>query len=125
MTEPSGYVLETLWEDAEFVLSRVVGDAEQPPLLVVAPASAQPSPESLTRLEHAYALRDELGPAWAARPLSLLRDRGRPMLLSRTIAWSPETSSTSSLGSGTPLSVLRRWAKTPCGWRWSRTRTWC
>ncbi len=81
MTEPSGYVLETLWEDVEFVLSRGVRDGEPSPLLVVAPASAQPSPETLTRLEHAHALRDELDPAYAARPLRLVRDRGRPMLL--------------------------------------------
>ena len=81
MTEPSGYVLETLWEDGEFVLSRGVRDGEPSPLLVVAPASAQPSPGSLARLEHAYALRDELDPAWAARPLRLVRHRGRPTLV--------------------------------------------
>ena len=73
MTEPSGYDLETLWEDGEFVLSRGVREGEPSPLLVVAPASAQPSPGSLARLEHAYALRDELDPAWAARPLRLVR----------------------------------------------------
>ena len=81
MTEPSGYVLETLWEDVELVLSRGVREGEGSPLLVVAPVATQPSPGSLTRLEHAYALRDELDPAWAARPLRLVRHRGRPMLL--------------------------------------------
>ena len=81
MTEPSGYVLETLWEDGEFVLSRGVREGEPSSLLVVAPASAQPSPGSLARLEHAYALRDELDPAWAARPLRLVRHRGRPTLV--------------------------------------------
>ena len=81
MTEPSGYQLETLWEDVEFVLSRGVREGEPSPLLVVAPASAQPSPGSLARLEHAYALRDELDPAWAARPLRLVRHRGRPTLV--------------------------------------------
>ena len=81
MTEPSGYDLETLWEDGEFVLSRGVREGEPSPLLAVAPASAQPSPGSLARLEHAYALRDELDSAWAARPLRLVRDRGRPTLV--------------------------------------------
>ena len=81
MTEPSGYVLETLWEDVEFVLSRGRRDGETSRLLVVAPASAQPSPRSLAWLEHAYALRDELDPAYAARALMLVRDRGWPMLL--------------------------------------------
>src|SRR4051794_24153428 len=81
MTEPPGYALETLWEDEEFVLSRGVRDGEPAPLLAVAPASAQPAPGSLARLEHAHALRDELDPAWAARPSSLVRHRGRPTLL--------------------------------------------
>ena len=71
MTEPSGYVLETLWEDVEFVLSRGVREGEPAPFLEVAPASAQPAPGSIARLEHAYALRDEMDPAWAARPLGL------------------------------------------------------
>src|SRR4051795_13767659 len=81
MTEPSGSALETLWEDVEFVLSRGVRDGEPSPLLVVAPVSAQPSPGSLARLEHAYSLRDELDPAWAARPSRLARDRGRLTLV--------------------------------------------
>ena len=81
MTEPSGSDLETLWEDGEFVLSRGVRDGEPSPLLVVVPASAQPSPGSLARLEHAYSLRDELDSAYAARPLRLVRDRGQPMLV--------------------------------------------
>src|SRR3954468_22870095 len=82
MTEPSGYDLETLWEDVEFVLSRGVRrDGEPSPFLVVAPASAQPSPGSLARLEHAYTLRNELDPAWAARPLRLVRGQRRPTLL--------------------------------------------
>jgi len=81
MTELSAYVFETLWEDGELVLSRGVRESEPCPLLAVAPASAQPPPESLTRLEHAYALRDELDSAWAARPLRLVRHRGQRMLL--------------------------------------------
>jgi predicted ATPase/signal transduction histidine kinase/GAF domain-containing protein len=42
---------------------------------------AQPSPETLARLQHAYALREELDPAWAARPLRLELQQGRLMLL--------------------------------------------
>jgi hypothetical protein len=81
MTEPSGSDLETLWEDEEFVLSRGVREGEPSPLLVVAPAAAQPARGSHARLEHAYALRDELDSAYAARPLRLARDRGRPTLV--------------------------------------------
>jgi len=46
------------------------------------PSSAQPSPETITRLQHAYALREELDPAWAARPLRLASRQGRLTLLS-------------------------------------------
>src|SRR6266849_6670195 len=81
MTELSGSVLEPLWEDGEFVLSRGVRDGERSPLLVLSPAWEQPAPGSLQRLEHSYALRDELDPAWAARPLALERHQGRPTLL--------------------------------------------
>ena len=37
--------------------------------------------ETLARLQHAYALRDELDPAWAARPLRLEPRQGRPTLV--------------------------------------------
>ena len=51
------------------------------PLLAVAPTSAQPSPRTLARLQHAYALREELDPAWAARPSRLEPRNGRLTLL--------------------------------------------
>ena len=82
MPELSGQVLETLWEDEEFVLFRGVWDGEPFPLLAAAPSAAQPSPESLARLQHAYALRDDLDPAWAARPSRLEPREGRLTLLS-------------------------------------------
>jgi hypothetical protein len=66
VTASSGHALEILWEDGEFVLSRGVWDGESLPLLAAMPSSAQPSPETLARLQHAYALREELDPAWAA-----------------------------------------------------------
>jgi serine/threonine protein kinase len=80
MIDLSRYELETLWEDGEFVLSRCMPDGE-PPLLVVASALAQPAPGSLTRLEREYALRDELDPAWAARPVEWVLHRGQPALV--------------------------------------------
>src|SRR5258705_12818607 len=81
MTELLYSMLEPLWEDGEFILSRGVPPAALSPLLVVAPVSEQPAPGSLQRLEHSYALRDELDPAWAARPLALVQHQGRPTLL--------------------------------------------
>src|ERR1700674_2758919 len=45
------------------------------------PLSAHPSPATLAQLQHAYALREELDPAWAARPLRLELQQGRLTLL--------------------------------------------
>jgi len=73
-------MFEPLWQDEEFILSRRMRNGECSPLLVLSPALAQPAPGSLQRLEHAYRLREELDPAWAARPLELVRDHGRSML---------------------------------------------
>ena len=56
-------------------------DGEPRPLLAVRPSSPQPSAETLARLQHAYALREELDPTWAARPLRLELHKGRLALL--------------------------------------------
>jgi len=81
MTELSTYALEPLRKDAEFVLYRGRRNADPRHILVVAPASEQPARGTLKRLEHEYALRTELDPAWAARPLALVRDRRRTLLV--------------------------------------------
>src|SRR5262245_13916489 len=81
MTDLAGYVFTPLWEEREFVLSRGVRDGEQSPLLVLSVTSEQPNPGSLQRLGQGYGLRGDLDPAWAARPLELVWNHGRPMLL--------------------------------------------
>jgi serine/threonine protein kinase len=81
VTASSGHVPEILWEDEEFVLSRGMRDGEAFPLLAVTPSSAQPSAQILARLQHAYALREELDSAWAARPLRLEPRKGRLTLV--------------------------------------------
>src|SRR5499433_2123437 len=81
MHELSRYQFEPLWTEGEYVLSRSVRDAELAPLLTVAPVVAQPAPESLQRLAHAYALREVLEPTWATRPLALVHHQGRPTLV--------------------------------------------
>src|SRR4029077_3267695 len=80
-TDLSTAVINVLWEDGEFVLSRAVRGEQLPPLLTMTPASSRPATATVARLEHAYALRDELDPAWAARPLAVLPYDGRPTLL--------------------------------------------
>jgi len=78
VTDLSTGVLNVLWEDGEFVLSRAVRGEPLPPLLTIAPTSLRPAPDTVARLEHAYALREEVDSAWAARPLALVRYDGRP-----------------------------------------------
>jgi hypothetical protein len=81
LTASSGHAPETLWEDGELDLCRGVWGGEPFPLLAAMPSSAQPSPETLARLQHAYALREELDPAWAVRPLRLQLHQERLTLL--------------------------------------------
>src|SRR5882762_7328741 len=82
MIELSRYAFETLRQDEEFALCRGrKNDGELPTILLVAPVSEHPVPAILERLEHEYSLRDELDSDWAARPLTLVRREGGPMLI--------------------------------------------
>jgi hypothetical protein len=67
---------EVLWDDGEFILSRVRHSADRRPTLLVRPVAAHPTAASLARLEHAHALRAELDASWAARPMELIDRRG-------------------------------------------------
>src|SRR5882724_1706160 len=80
---PSGYVLETLRTGADFTLYRGRQRGNPSPVLAVALAAEQPSPQSLRRLEHEYSLAAELDPVWAAKPLALTRHEGRTILILR------------------------------------------
>jgi predicted ATPase/signal transduction histidine kinase len=79
MMELSAYVLSALL-GGEFVLYRGRGDGLAP-ILLVAAAEEYPSPGSIQRLEHQYALRDDLHANWAARPVGLIRHEAQPMLV--------------------------------------------
>ncbi len=81
MVEHSEYILEPLRERADFTLYRGRGGGNQMPILAVAVAAEQPSPQSLRRLEHEYSLATELDAAWAAQPLKLTRHQGRAALI--------------------------------------------
>ena len=75
---------QVLWEDGERVFCRgwrLGDDGNRNAVLVVQPAAEYPSPSSLYRLAHEYELKDELDRAWAVRPLELVRDGGRTMLV--------------------------------------------
>ncbi|HEV8613845.1 MAG TPA: protein kinase, partial [Gemmatimonadales bacterium] len=79
MTALSSYEFSMLRE-GEFALYRGSGDGLAP-ILLVAPVAEQPPPEALKRLDHEYALRAELDPDWAARPLALTRHHNRTALV--------------------------------------------
>jgi len=76
--------LQLLWEDGERVFCRKWrdgADGKREAVLAVLPAAEHPAPASLNHLAHEYELRDELDGAWAVRPLELVREHGRTMLL--------------------------------------------
>src|SRR6266446_2415038 len=64
---------EVLREDGDFILSRSATDGGRSRVLKLT--------GNLARLEHEYALRNELDAAWAARPLALVNEHGRTTLL--------------------------------------------
>jgi serine/threonine protein kinase len=83
MVESSQYVLEALRKDEEFILYRGTHPdwAGSPSVLLLVPASARPTLETLKKIEHEYALRDELDSAWAIRPVALSEQRGQAALV--------------------------------------------
>src|SRR5512140_3495999 len=73
----TGYELQTLRDDGEFALHRArQRDNPVPVLTLVAGRQTL-----IKRLEHEYALADDLDSDWAARPLALLRNGGSATLV--------------------------------------------
>src|SRR4029453_2418006 len=75
---------QVLWEDGERVFSRgwrMDDNGNRLALLLVSPAPPRPPRSILDRLTREYELKDELDGAWAARPLALMRDAGRTVLV--------------------------------------------
>src|SRR5215468_4588083 len=75
---------QILWEDGERVFHRgwrLDDEGKRRGVLLVAPAAEHPSRSNLDRLTHEYELKDELDGTWAVRPLELVRDAGRTMLV--------------------------------------------
>src|SRR5262245_20014293 len=75
---------QLLWDDGERVFrrgSRLDEHGNRRAVLIVLPAADHPSRSSLDRLTHEYELRDELDATWAVRPLELVREAERTMLV--------------------------------------------
>ena len=84
--------LEVLSQDGERVLCRGWwhdGDADRTTVLAVLSASEPATPDLVDRLAHEYALKDELDGRSAVRPLALVREHGRTMLLFEDPAGEP------------------------------------
>ncbi|MBB5402569.1 trifunctional serine/threonine-protein kinase/ATP-binding protein/sensor histidine kinase [Paraburkholderia youngii] len=75
--------LEILCEDGERVFGRArrPADGGNKTLLIARQAVEQSSPAGLHRLAHEFELRDELDGAWAVRPLELVCEGGRTLLV--------------------------------------------
>jgi PAS domain S-box-containing protein len=75
---------EVLWEDGERLFCRRwhhSANGERHTVLVLLPIAEHPTPGSLNRLAHEYELKDDLDDAWAARPLELVSEQGKTMLV--------------------------------------------
>jgi PAS domain S-box-containing protein len=76
--------LRVLWEDGGLVFCRGWFDAAEGRrngVLVALPASEQPTTALLDRLAHEYSLKDELDGDRAVRPLELVREQDRTLLV--------------------------------------------
>jgi PAS domain S-box-containing protein len=71
--------LERVQADGDRLVYR--GRSEEGRVLVAVPAVDPPAQATLDRFAHEYALKDELEPEWAARPIELRRERGRTLLV--------------------------------------------
>jgi predicted ATPase/signal transduction histidine kinase len=71
MAQVSRNVLETLWDDGNFVLSRCTLSGERARVLALAPSSKRPARWIIQKLERTYALRETLDPIAVPRLLGL------------------------------------------------------
>jgi PAS domain S-box-containing protein len=75
---------EVLWKDSERVFHRgwrLEDEGKRRAVLLVVPAADHPSRSTLDHFSHEYELKDELDGTWAVRPLELVREANRTMLV--------------------------------------------
>ena len=73
-----------LWEEGDRVFCRAWrsnADGTQTAVLALRHAGEHPTPASLDRFAHEYDLKGDLDSAWAVRPLELVHEAGRTLLL--------------------------------------------
>jgi PAS domain S-box-containing protein len=76
------HVFEVVRSDKDFILYRGRREDDESQVLVLSPVTEYPAPEIVKWLEHAYSLREQLDPAWAARPMAIARHWDRTVLVS-------------------------------------------
>jgi len=84
MGEGWAYGPQVLCDDEGILLCRAWregADGKRNVVLTVAPVAEHPTPQSLDRIAHEYGLKDELDSACAAKPLELVQDRARTILV--------------------------------------------
>ena len=74
--------LEVLWRDADRAFCRLWrNDAETHAFIPIPSGTEHPTLASINRLTHENELKDHLDDEWALRPVELVRERGRTMLV--------------------------------------------
>jgi serine/threonine protein kinase len=84
--------LEVLWEDAGRVFCRLWregSESDRHAFIPVLSCADHPTLQDINRLTHEYELKEYLDAAWALRPLELVRERGRAMLVVEYTAGEP------------------------------------
>jgi len=81
MPEPAGYVRERLRKGRDFTVFRGPQPGNGMPVLALALAAEQPSPQILRSLQQEYSLGAEIDPAWPVKPLTLTGDTRRTILV--------------------------------------------
>jgi len=80
--ELSGYELEPLRKDQDFVLYRGhSNESNTSSILLLTTLSRLPKPETFKKIEHEYSLKNELERTWAARPMALSQYDERSALI--------------------------------------------
>ncbi|ESY51358.1 MULTISPECIES: ATP-binding sensor histidine kinase [unclassified Mesorhizobium] len=75
---------EVLWKDGERALHReLMAYGDQPPrnVLALRLTTVHPRPTSIAQIAHEFELKDHLDSAWSARPIELVPDRDRTILI--------------------------------------------
>ncbi|WP_050422102.1 PAS domain S-box protein [Bradyrhizobium tropiciagri] len=75
---------QVLWRDGERVFHRgwrLDDEGKRCAVLLIVPATEHPSRSTFDRFSHEYELKDELDSTWAVRPLELVREANRTVLV--------------------------------------------